>query len=59
LKKNLKPLQVDQKVSGTVAKILSSGVLVSVGEGIEGFIKKDKIPANVTYNEGSPVSMPQ
>jgi small subunit ribosomal protein S1 len=52
----LKAYAVDQKVSGSVTKILSSGVLINVGEGIEGFIKKDKIPANVTYNEGSPVT---
>lgn len=52
----LKAFTVDQRVSGSVSKVISSGVLVSVGEGIEGFIKKDKIPTNVTYNEGSPVN---
>ena len=52
----LKSYTVDQKISGSVVKILSNGVLISVGEGIEGFIKKDKIPANISYNEGSPVT---
>jgi len=52
----LKSYTVDQKISGSVVKVLSNGVLVSVGEGIEGFIKKDKIPANISYNEGSPVN---
>lgn len=51
----LKSFTADQKVKGTVSKVLSSGVLVSVGEGIEGFIKKDKIPPTVTYKEGSSV----
>jgi small subunit ribosomal protein S1 len=52
----LKSYVVDQKISGSVVKILSNGVLINVGEGIEGFIKKDKIPANISYNEGSPVN---
>lgn len=52
----LKSYAVDQKISGSVVKILSTGVLINVGEGIEGFIKKDKIPANISYNEGSPVN---
>jgi small subunit ribosomal protein S1 len=52
----LKSYAVDQKVSGSVYKVLSNGVLVNVGEGIEGFIKKDKIPPTISYNEGSPVN---
>lgn len=52
----LKSFAPDQKVSGSVSKILSSGVLVNLGEGIEGFIKKDKIPPTITYNEGAPVN---
>ena len=52
----LKSYTVDQKISGSVVKILSNGILINVGEGIEGFIKKDKIPANISYNEGSPVN---
>ena len=51
----LKSYAVDQKVTGTVAKVLSTGVLVSLGEGIEGFIKRDKIPPTVNYKEGSSV----
>jgi small subunit ribosomal protein S1 len=52
----LKSFAPDQKVSGTVSKILSSGILVSLGEGIEGFIKKDKIPPTTSYAEGAPVN---
>lgn len=49
----LKEFTPDKKVSGTVSSIISTGILVDLGEGIEGFIKKEKIPPTVTYNEGS------
>lgn len=52
----LKSYSVDQKVSGTVTKILSTGVLVTLGEGIEGFIKKDKIPPTMEFKDGSSVN---
>lgn len=52
----LKSYKQDQKVSGTVSKVLSSGVLVTLEQGIEGFIKKDKIPPTVKLNEGAPVN---
>ncbi len=52
----LKSFTVDQKVAGVVSKVLSSGILVNVGEGIEGFIKKDKIPPTVSYTQGTPVN---
>ncbi len=51
----LKSYQADQKVSGTVSKVLSSGVLLNIGEGIEGFIKKDAIPPTQKFQEGLPV----
>lgn len=52
----LKSYIPDQKISGTVSKVLSSGVLVTIGQGIEGFIKKDKIPPTVSLQEGSAVN---
>ncbi len=52
----LKSYKVDQKVSGIVSKVLSSGVLVNLEQGIEGFIKKEKIPPTVKLNEGSSVN---
>ena len=52
----LKSYAPDQRVSGTISKILTSGVLVNLEKGIEGFIKKEKIPVTVTYSEGSPVN---
>lgn len=52
----LKSYKADQKVTATVTKVLSSGLLVSLSEGVEGFIKKDKIPPTVSYKEGSSVN---
>jgi ribosomal protein S1 len=52
----LKSYAADQRVSGTVSKIISSGVLVNLEKGIEGFIKKEKIPVSVTYSEGSQIT---
>ena len=52
----LKSYAPDQKVSGTVSRVLSSGLLVDLAQGIEGFIKKDKIPPTLSFNEGSTVN---
>ncbi len=52
----LKSYTADQKVTGSVSKVLSSGVLVNLEKGIEGFIKKEKIPPTVSYSEGSQVT---
>ena len=52
----LKSYAADQRVTGSVSKVLSSGVLVDLEKGIEGFIKKEKIPVSITYSEGSQVN---
>jgi ribosomal protein S1 len=52
----LKSYIPDQRVTGSVSKVLSSGVLVNLEKGIEGFIKKEKIPVSITYSEGSAVN---
>lgn len=52
----LKKFSVDQQVSGQVAKIIDSGVVVTIDEGIEGFIRKEKIPPTVTYKEGDSIT---
>ncbi|OGH07657.1 MAG: hypothetical protein A2171_01400 [Candidatus Levybacteria bacterium RBG_13_35_9] len=51
----LKEFAPDKKVTGTVVKILSNGVTVDLGEGIEGFIKKEKIPPTLKFSEGASV----
>lgn len=47
---------VDKKVTGTVSNVEESGVTVELEAGIEGFIKKDKIPPTTTYEAGQEVT---
>lgn len=49
----LKEFVQDKKVSGTVIKVFSNGLTVDLGGGIEGIIKKEKIPPTLTYSQGS------
>lgn len=51
----LKEYTPDKKVTGAVVKILSNGVIVDLGEGIEGFIKKEKIPPTLKFSEGTSI----
>lgn len=53
LEQKLKEYSVDKKIKGEVTKIVPAGVLIDLGEGIVGIIKKDKIPPNVSYQEGT------
>jgi small subunit ribosomal protein S1 len=50
-----KDYPVDKKVSGTVSKVIPAGLLVELGGGINGIIKKDKIPPTVSFKEGDSV----
>jgi len=52
LEKRLKEFPVDKKIKAKVLKVISSGVLFDLGEGIVGIIKKDKIPPSISYTEG-------
>lgn len=52
----LKAYSLDKKVGGKVTKIISTGVLINLEDGVEGFIKKDKIPVGVSYNAGQTVT---
>ena len=52
LETKLQEFTVDKKLKAKVTKIVSSGVLLDIGEGITGFIKKEKIPVQTTYKEG-------
>jgi len=48
----LKEFGVDKKVKGTITGVSSSRLTLNLGEGIEGIIKKEKIPPTVTFSEG-------
>ncbi len=52
----LKAYPIDKKVEGKVSKIISSGIIIELEDGIEGFIKKEKIPVGTTYNTGFPIT---
>ena len=52
LTQKLEEFPIDKKIKTKVSKIISSGVLFDLGDGISGIIKKEKIPANVSYSEG-------
>lgn len=52
LEKRLEEFPVDKKIRTKVLKVIPSGVLFDLGEGIVGIIKKEKIPPNVFYKEG-------
>lgn len=51
-----KKYEVDQQVEGEVTKILASGIALNLGDGVEGFIRKEKIPPTVSYEVGSTVT---
>lgn len=51
----LKTYAPERKVTGTISKILSSGVLLDLEQGIEGFIRKEKIPPTITFKVGASV----
>lgn len=55
-KEKLKEYTPDKKVKGIVSKITSSGVSVELEDGIEGFIKKEKIPVDSSFEEGKEIS---
>jgi small subunit ribosomal protein S1 len=55
--KKLDEYTVDKKIKATVEKVIATGVLLKIDEGITGIIKKDKIPVRTTYKEGQVVDV--
>ena len=53
----MKNFSIDKKLSATVVKILSTGVLLDLGDEISGFIRKEKIPPTVSYKAGDLVNV--
>ncbi|MBI4097410.1 MAG: 30S ribosomal protein S1 [Candidatus Levybacteria bacterium] len=45
----------DKKVSGIIKQIGSIGMVIDLGEGIEGLIKKEKVPPSSTYSTGDQI----
>lgn len=51
-----KQYPLDKKVKGVVKKIMSTGILVAISDSeIEAFIRKEKIPPTVSFEEGSAI----
>lgn len=50
--KKLDEFTMDKKLKAKVTKIISTGVLLDLGDNITGLIKKEKIPVETTYKEG-------
>ena len=57
IEKRLEEFAVDKKIKGKVVKVISSGVLLDFGEGISGIIKKEKVPVEMKFEEGSSVEV--
>jgi small subunit ribosomal protein S1 len=55
--KKMDEYTVDKKIKAKVAKIISSGILMDLGDNVTGFIKKEKIPVKTTYKEGQEVEV--
>jgi len=50
-------LKIDQKISGTVKSVSDNNILVNLGNDLEGFIPKDKVPAGVSYEVSQPITV--
>lgn len=48
---------VDKKVAGKVSAIQEIGIIFDLGNNIEGFMKKEKIPVGTSYKTGQEVSL--
>ncbi|MDE2589580.1 MAG: S1 RNA-binding domain-containing protein, partial [Patescibacteria group bacterium] len=54
----LKQFVSDQKVTGSVEKVTEQGVVFDLGvEGVEGFVRKEKIPPTTKYEDGQKVNL--
>ncbi|MBI4080487.1 MAG: 30S ribosomal protein S1 [Candidatus Levybacteria bacterium] len=51
-----KKYPIDTKVSGAVSKVVAGNVYVAFAVGVEGIIRKEKIPPNMSMNEGKQVT---
>jgi small subunit ribosomal protein S1 len=55
--KKLDEFTPDKKLKGKVTKIISTGVLLDLGNNVSGFIKKEKVPVKTTYKEGQEIDV--
>jgi small subunit ribosomal protein S1 len=55
--KEIARFEEDKKITAPVSQITGNGILFDLGTGIEGIVKKEKVPPNVVYKEGQAVSL--
>jgi small subunit ribosomal protein S1 len=55
--KKMDEFTVDKKIKGKVTKIISTGVLLDLGDNIIGLIKKEKVPVKTIYKEGQEIEV--
>ena len=48
---------VDKKTKGTVLRVEDGNIILDLGDGVEGMIKKEKVPPTTTYSEGQSVNV--
>lgn len=51
----LKEFTKDLKINAKIVRVADSGMILDLGEGMEGFIKKEKMPPTVTYVAGQEI----
>lgn len=52
-----KLFSIDQKVTGTVLEVNDGNIKIDLGNGMQGLIPKDKVPAGVSYEAGKQISV--
>lgn len=56
IQEKLRSYKTDSKVTGTVAAVNDMGLIITLTDEIEGFVKKDKIPPKVKFDVGSSIT---
>lgn len=55
---NSKQFTIDKKVNGKIEKIIENGIVIDLDvEGVEGFIRKEKLPPTVSYTVGQKLDL--
>lgn len=55
--KKLREFTIDKKVKAKITRIISSGILLDLGDNITGLMKKEKIPVSTIYKEGQEIEV--
>ncbi|MBI2613445.1 MAG: 30S ribosomal protein S1 [Candidatus Levybacteria bacterium] len=57
LEKKFDEFTIDKKLKATIIKVISTGVILDLGDNVNGFIKKEKIPVKITYKDGQEIDV--